>query len=88
LGHPTAASNDSHASGLLEGPHYTRPADFRGWKAPAILLSGNHAQVAAWRRQEALRRTFARRPDLLAAADLSDEDRAFLASLGYFDKKD
>jgi tRNA (guanine37-N1)-methyltransferase len=88
LGHPTAASNDSHASGLLEGPHYTRPANFRGWKAPDILLSGNHAQVVAWRREEALRRTFARRPDLLAAADLSDEDRAFLASLGYFDKKD
>jgi len=88
LGHPTAASNDSHASGILEGPHYTRPADFRGWKVPDILLSGNHGQIAAWRRRESLRRTLERRPDLLATADLSGEDRAFLASLGYFDKKD
>ena len=88
LGHPTAASNDSHASGILEGPHYTRPADFRGWKVPDILLSGNHGQIAAWRRRESLRRTLERRPDLLATADLAGEDRAFLASLGYFDKKD
>lgn len=81
LGHPTAASNDSHASGLLEGPHYTRPADFRGWKVPDILLSGHHAQVEKWRRREALRRTFERRPDLLARAKLSDEDREFLQAL-------
>lgn len=81
LGHPSAASNDSHASGLLEGPQYTRPAEFRGWKVPEILLSGNHAQVAKWRRQQALRRTFERRPDLLARANLTDEDRAFIESL-------
>ncbi len=81
LGDPAAPSNDSHAANLLEGPHYTRPADFRGWQVPDILLSGNHAQVAAWRRKESLRRTFLRRPDLLEKADLSDEDRKFLQSL-------
>ncbi len=82
LGDPAAPSNDSHASGLLEGPHYTRPAEFRGWKVPDILLSGNHAQVAAWRRRESLRRTFERRPDLLEKADLSDGEREFLKSFG------
>ena len=81
LGDPAAPNNDSHASGLLEGPHYTRPADFRGWKAPDVLLSGNHAQVTRWRRRESLRRTFERRPDLLDKANLSDEDREFLNSL-------
>lgn len=82
LGDPAAPSKDSHAAGLLEGPHYTRPADFRGWRVPDVLLSGNHAQVEKWRRRESLRRTFARRHDLLAKADLSDEDRAFLKTLG------
>ncbi|MBM3128816.1 MAG: tRNA (guanosine(37)-N1)-methyltransferase TrmD [Chloroflexi bacterium] len=81
LGHPTAAANDSHASGLLEGPHYTRPADFRGWRVPEILLSGHHAQIEKWRRREALRRTFEHRPDLLERAALSDEDREFLQAL-------
>jgi tRNA (guanine37-N1)-methyltransferase len=81
LGHPTAAANDSHAAGLLEGPHYTRPADFRGWRVPETLLSGHHAQVERWRRREALRRTFERRPDLLERAELSDEDRQFLETL-------
>jgi tRNA (guanine37-N1)-methyltransferase len=81
LGDPAAPNNDSHAAGLLEGPHYTRPAEFRGWKAPEVLLSGNHAQVAVWRRRESLRRTFERRPDLLDKADLSDEDRRYLDSL-------
>src|SRR5512142_1327580 len=83
LGHPSAAALHSHASGLLEGPHYTRPAEFRGWRVPDILLSGNHAQVAAWRRHESLRRTLQERPDLLKQADLSEEDREFLASLGW-----
>jgi tRNA (guanine37-N1)-methyltransferase len=81
LGHPSAAANDSHASGLLEGPHYTRPADFRGSRVPKILLSGDHAQVEKWRRREALRRTFERRPDLLERAELSEEDRQFLEAL-------
>jgi tRNA (guanine37-N1)-methyltransferase len=83
LGHPTAASQDSHATGLLEGPHYTRPSEFRGWRVPDILLSGNHAQIAQWRRQESLRRTLERRPDMLAQANLTDADRAFLLDLGW-----
>jgi len=83
LGDPSAPANDSHASGLLEGPHYTRPAEFRGWTAPEMLLSGNHAHIAAWRRRESLRRTFERRPDLLAKAELSEEDVEFLKTLGW-----
>ena len=81
LGDPAATVNDSHSRGLLEGPHYTRPRTFRGWEAPEILLSGDHAAVARWRREQALRRTFERRPDLLANADLSVQDREFLARL-------
>ena len=83
LGHPSAASQDSHATGLLEGPHYTRPADYCGWRVPDILLSGNHAQIAAWRRRESLRRTLQMRPDLLARAELTVEDREYLRSLGW-----
>ncbi|MBI5652826.1 MAG: tRNA (guanosine(37)-N1)-methyltransferase TrmD [Chloroflexi bacterium] len=83
LGDPGAPAKDSHASGLLEGPHYTRPADFRGARAPDILLSGNHAQITLWRHRESLRRTFERRPDLLATTELSDADREFLKTLGW-----
>lgn len=78
LGQADGAMTDSHASGLLEGPHYTRPAEFRGWGVPPELLSGDHARIARWRRQQALLRTAQQRPDLLAAADLSDEDRKLL----------
>lgn len=81
LGDPGAAVADSHARGLLEGPQYTRPAVFRGWEVPNILLSGNHAAVARWRREQALRRTLERRPDLLECADLTPQDREFLARL-------
>ncbi|GAP11530.1 tRNA (Guanine37-N(1)-) methyltransferase [Bellilinea caldifistulae] len=81
LGDPDGAQDDSFASGLLEYPHYTRPAEFRGWRVPEVLLSGNHAEIARWRRQQALLRTWKRRPDLLEKADLSDSDRRFLASL-------
>jgi tRNA (guanine37-N1)-methyltransferase len=81
LGDPTAAVEDSHARGLLEGPHYTRPRVFRGWEVPDILLSGDHAAVARWRREQALRRTFARRPDLLKEAELTSQDREFLTHL-------
>jgi tRNA (guanine37-N1)-methyltransferase len=81
LGDPGAAADDSHASGLLEYPHYTRPALYRGYPVPEILLSGHHAEVDRWRRHEALRRTRERRPDLLAHADLSQADREFLAQL-------
>jgi tRNA (guanine37-N1)-methyltransferase len=75
------AADDSFATGLLEHPQYTRPAVFRGHGIPEILVSGDHARVARWRREQALFRTWQRRPDLLAAAALSDADRAFLARL-------
>jgi tRNA (guanine37-N1)-methyltransferase len=81
LGDPDATLDDSHASGLLEYPHYTRPAVYRSYAVPQVLLSGHHAEVARWRRREALRRTYERRPDLLACADLSPSDREFLAKL-------
>ena len=66
LGHEQSAADDSFSGGLLEGPHYTRPAEFRGWKVPEVLLSGNHAEIAIWRKEQALQRTRERRPDLLA----------------------
>jgi tRNA (guanine37-N1)-methyltransferase len=73
--------SDSFADGLLEGPQYTRPEQFRDAAVPPILLSGHHGEVARWRRLEALRRTFARRPDLLETAPLTDQDRADLSAL-------
>lgn len=81
LGDPKGALDDSHASGLLEYPHYTRPAEFRGWEVPEILSSGDHARVARWRREQALLRTYFRRPDLLDMAELSEEDRKFLEKI-------
>lgn len=78
LGDPTGAEDDSHASGLLEYPHYTRPPEFRGEKVPDVLLSGDHAKIAQWRREQSLLRTLERRPDLLEKADLTDSDRKFL----------
>jgi tRNA (guanine37-N1)-methyltransferase len=65
LGHEQSATDDSFAGGLLEAPQYTRPAEFRGWKVPEILLSGHHAEIAAWRKREGERRTRQNRPDLL-----------------------
>jgi len=65
LGHEQSAADDSFAGGLLEAPQYTRPAEFRGWKVPEILLSGHHAAIAEWRKREAERRTRQNRPDLL-----------------------
>lgn len=81
LGARWGAEEDSHATGLLEYPQYTRPPEFRGMGIPPVLTSGHHAEVEKWRRQESLRRTFHRRPDLLAAASLTDEDRLFLKQL-------
>ncbi|NIS81369.1 MAG: tRNA (guanosine(37)-N1)-methyltransferase TrmD [Anaerolineales bacterium] len=78
LGDAEASIRDSHAQGLLEHPHYTRPPDFRGWKVPEVLLSGDHARIASWRRAQSVKRTFVRRPDLLVKAKLSDEDRKIL----------
>jgi len=88
LGDPKGALDDSHASGLLEYPHYTRPAEFRGWGVPEILTSGDHARVARWRREQALLRTYLRRPDLLEKAELSDEDRLFIEKIAHDEAED
>ena len=81
LGSCGAANCDSFSTGLLEGPHYTRPEEFRTWRVPDVLRSGHAAQIARWRREEALRRTWMRRPDLILSAQLSEEDKFFLARL-------
>jgi tRNA (guanine37-N1)-methyltransferase len=73
--------DDSHASGLLEYPHYTRPPEFRGWKVPEVLLSGDHARIERWRREQSILRTRQRRPDLLTTAPLSSKEQEYLASL-------
>jgi tRNA (guanine37-N1)-methyltransferase len=81
LGAEAAAETDSHATGLLEGPHYTKPAEFRSWTVPDVLRSGHAANIARWRREQALRRTWQRRPDLLLTAVFTEEDKHFLAKL-------
>jgi tRNA (guanine37-N1)-methyltransferase len=78
LGSPLSSADDSFAQGLLEHPQYTRPAEFRGMSVPEVLLSGNHAEIARWRRQQSLLRTAQRRPDLLARADLTEEEKQWL----------
>ncbi len=81
LGARWAAEEDSHAMGLLEYPHYTRPPEFRGLTVPEALLSGDHAAIERWRRRAAIRRTWQRRPDMLVTASLSEEEGWFLAEL-------
>ncbi len=81
LGAEGAAFRDSYASGLLEGPQYTRPPVYEGREVPAVLRSGHHAAIARWRRRMALKRTWARRPDLLSRLTLSEEEMAFLQEL-------
>ena len=81
LGSEASPLEDSHASGLLEYPQYTRPSDFRGWTVPEVLLSGNHAQIAKWRREQIIRRTLERRPDLLNKANLGLEDKKLVERL-------
>ncbi len=81
LGDPSATFEDSHAEGLLEYPQYTRPPVFRGFAVPDVLLSGHHAEIVQWRRRQALRRTWERRPDLLQHVELADEDQAYLQQL-------
>ena len=81
LGAPDASVEESFAQGLLEYPQYTRPPDFRGLTPPAVLLSGNHAEIARWRRRESLLRTARRRPDLLAKAELTEAERRWLLTL-------
>lgn len=83
LGDPTGAEDDSHSMGLLEYPHYTKPAEFRGWKVPEVLQSGNHAKIDRWRREQSLLRTFKKRPDMLGKTELTEADMKFLKSIGY-----
>jgi tRNA (guanine37-N1)-methyltransferase len=83
LGDPDGAIDDSHATGLLEYPHYTRPPEFRGWSVPDVLLSGDHGKVAQWRREQSLLRTMAKRPDLLTETKLTESDLDFLKEQGY-----
>jgi tRNA (guanine37-N1)-methyltransferase len=78
LGNDQSAITDSFSDGLLEYPHYTRPAEFRGWQVPDALLSGHHAEIVKWRRRESLKRTLERRPELLEQAELSLEERKWL----------
>lgn len=82
LGSEESITTDSLSSGLLQFPLYTRPADFRGWKVPEILLSGNHQEIARWRRKQSLQRTAERRPELLEVAELSDKERGELGTGG------
>ena len=81
LGSAASPLNDSHVAGLLEYPQYTRPASYRGWSVPEVLLSGNHAQIAHWRREQAIQRTLKRRPELLDKAELSSEERRSVQKL-------
>lgn len=81
LGNEESSPSDSFTDGLLEHPHYTRPPDFRGWRVPDVLLSGNHAEIARWRRKEQFRRTQLRRPDLWAAFQPTKSDLKLIESL-------
>ena len=82
LGSPESAAQESFSAGLLEAPHYTRPPEFRGWPVPKVLLSGNHQEVAKWRRRHNLLLTARRRRDLLAVAELTAAEREWLALQG------
>lgn len=81
LGNMRSVEGDSFSDGLLEYPQYTRPADYKGWKVPDVLLSGNHVQIENWRREESLRKTYRRRPDLLRKARLSPADKEILKKI-------
>jgi len=78
VGREESTRSDSFATGILQHPEYTRPANYRGWKVPSVLLSGDHTKIARWRRLESLKRTFNRRPDLLDAVELTEEEEHFL----------
>jgi tRNA (guanine37-N1)-methyltransferase len=86
VGNPDTVLTDSHTTGLLDHPWYTRPEVFRGWEVPKILLSGNHEAVAAWRRQQRLLTTLKKRPEFLARERLTDRDRTFLREQGWADE--
>ncbi|MGY0401210.1 tRNA (guanosine(37)-N1)-methyltransferase TrmD [Carnobacterium jeotgali] len=81
LGNNQSAKTDSHSTGLLEHPQYTRPAEYRGMKVPDVLISGNHKKIKEWQDKESIRRTFERRPDMLEALDLSDEQKKYLLEI-------
>jgi tRNA (guanine37-N1)-methyltransferase len=81
LGSEASPLDDSHVGGMLEYPQYTRPASYRGWPVPEVLLSGNHAQIDSWRREQAIRRTLEQRPELLDKAELSSEERRLVERL-------
>ncbi|HEY55530.1 MAG TPA: tRNA (guanosine(37)-N1)-methyltransferase TrmD [Dehalococcoidia bacterium] len=81
LGSEASPLDDSHVGGLLEYPQYTRPAEYRGWAVPEVLLSGDHAQVDSWRREQAIRRTHKNRPELLDKAELSPEEKRLVERL-------
>ncbi len=81
LGSEESVGDDSHTSGILEYPQYTRPHSFRGWDVPDVLLSGNHGEIASWRREQSLRRTIKRRPDLLGRVELSDKEKILVAHI-------
>ncbi len=81
LGAELGAVTDSHATGLLEGAHFTKPVEFRGWEVPPLLRTGNNRKIEQWRRESALRRTWERRPDLLLTAQLTEQEQQFLATL-------
>ncbi len=81
LGQEDSHIQDSFSTGLLEHPHYTRPADFRGMKVPDVLMSGNHAKIEKWREEQSLKRTFERRPDLLEALELTPKQQKIFKSL-------
>jgi len=81
LGSEDSLEDESHTSGLLEYPQYTRPAEYGGWSVPEVLLSGNHAQIAKWRRQQAIQRTLKRRPELLEKGELTSEERRLVKRL-------
>jgi tRNA (guanine37-N1)-methyltransferase len=81
LGSAASLLDDSHVAGLLEYPQYTRPTIYRGWPVPEVLLSGNHAQIASWRREQSIQRTLKRRPELLAKTELSSKERNLIEKL-------
>ncbi len=87
LGNEQSAEHDSFSTGLLEHPHYTRPADFRGMPVPDVLLSGHHERIEEWRRKESLKRTWERRPDLLKGKQLEDKEKKWLRELSQKNEK-
>ena len=81
LGDKTSGESDSFSSGLLQAPEYTRPSSFRGWDVPSILRSGNHQEIALWKRRMAIKQTWERRPDLIDESKLTNSDLEFLSNL-------